>query len=414
MTATLERPGRAAPTIPSTPAPDIALVVLLVLAACEPANTPLRWLSDDPAARWWFQIPLWGFALLVALVDSRGLRAAVRTPARWLLLTGIWMMAVSPFGLVPHLDLATAAGFTAYVLAGAAVVDAGGWPRLRAALFPASAVLLVASTLTELSGIGGSRWFGVFRDPNALAFGCVIAALCGVDRWMRGGRQGLLLAAAALPVLVLTDGRIAMAALAVGIAALVRPALPPMVLPLAIVAVCVGVVLLAANESLGERASRSVSRSGESEEIRTLTGRTEIWEVAVDEVRDRPITGIGAGSTTEMYTIAEDQDRIGFVVTHGHDVWVQLALSGGVVAVVLVLLGSIDFAVRARIRPVRDRDALMLALFVHGITEDVMAEPRFTVIIAAAAFAATAPRRARLRQLTRGRLTRRRSRTPSP
>ncbi len=409
MTAALERAGTARASVPSAPPPDAALVTLLVLAACEPTNTPLRWLTDDSAARWWYQVALWTFALLVALADGRGLRAALRSPARWLLFTGVWMMAVSPFGLVPHLDLATAAGFTAYVLAGAAVVDGGGWPRLRAALFPASAVLLVVSALTELSGIGGSRWFGVFRDPNALAFGCVVAALCGIDRWMRGGRQGLLLAASALPILVLTDGRIAMAALAVGVAALLRPALPPAILPLALVAVCTGVVLLAANDSLGERASRSVSRSGESEEIRTLTGRTGIWEIALDEVRDRPVTGIGAGSTTEVYTVAEEQDRIGFVVTHGHDLWVQLALSGGVVAVLLVLLGSLEFAVRARIRPVRDRDALMLALFVHGITEDVMAEPRFTVIVAAAAFAATAPRRARLRQLRR-----RRSRTPSP
>lgn len=409
MTATLERGGRPSAAPPAAPAPDVALVVLLVLAACEPANTPLRWLSDDPTARWWFQVPLWCVALLVGLVDGRGLGAAIRTPARWLLLTGIWMLVVSPVGRVPHLDLATAAGFTAYVLAGAAVVDAGGWPRLRAALFPASAVLLVASALTEVSGIGGSRWFGVFRDPNALAFGCVVAALCGVDRWMRGGRHGLLLATAALPVLVLTDGRIAMAALAVGLASLVRPALPAIVLPLVIVAACTGGALLAANDSLGERASRSVSRSGESEEIRTLTGRTEIWAIALDEVRERPVTGIGAGSTPEVFAVAEEQDRIGFVVTHGHDVWVQLALSGGVVAVALVLLGSIDFAVRARIRPVRDRDALMLALFVHGITEDVVAEPRFTVIIAAAAFAAAAPRRARL-----GQLRRRRSRTPSP
>jgi O-antigen ligase len=110
-----------------------------------------------------------------------------------------------------------------------------------------------------------------------------------------------------------------------------------------------------------------------------------------------------------MYAVAEEQDRIGFVVTHGHDLWVQLALSGGVVAVALVLLGSIDFAIRARIRPIRDRDALMLALLVHGITEDVMAEPRYTVIIAAAAFATAAPRSARLRQLRR-----RRSRPPSP
>jgi O-antigen ligase len=409
MTAAIEVRVANRLSPPAAPAPDIALVALLVLAACEPQNTPLRWLSDHPSARWWYLVPVWTFALIVGLVDGRGLRAAVRAPAHWLLLTGIWMMVVSPFGLVPHLDLATAAGFTAFVLAGAAVVDAGGWPRVRAALFPASAILLIASTLTELSGIGGSRWFGVFRDPNALAFGCVVAALCGIDRWMRGGRNGLLLASASLPVLVLTDGRIAIAALAVGVAALVRPALPSFVVPLAIVAVCTGVVLLAVDESLGERASRTVSRSGESEEIRTLTGRTEIWQIALDEVRVRPVTGIGAGSTPEMYTVAEEDDLIGFVVTHGHNVWVQLALSGGAVAVLLVALGTIDFAIRARIRPVRDRDALMLALFVHGITEDVMAEPRFTVILTAGAFAATAPRRGRAR-----RLRRRRSRTPSP
>jgi O-antigen ligase len=105
---------------------------------------------------------------------------------------------------------------------------------------------------------------------------------------------------------------------------------------------------------------------------------------------------------------AKQDDRIRFVVTHGHNLAVQLLLSGGVVAALLVLLGVLEFAVRAHIRPVRDRDALMIAMFVHGFTEDVVSEPRSTLILVAAAFAATAPRRGRIRQLRR-----RRSRTPS-
>ncbi len=408
MTDTTEHHRVARVSIASAPSADTSLVVLLVLAACEPSNTPLRWLSDSETARWWFLVPVWSFALLIALVDGRGVRAGTRAPAQWLTICGIWMMAVSPFGLVPHLDLATAAGFTAFVLAGAAVVDAGGWPRVRAALFPASVVLVVASVLTELSGIGGSRWFGVFRDPNALAFGCVVAALCGVDRWMRGGRHGLLLAASSLPVLVLTDGRIAMVALVIGVAAMVRPALPTFVVPAMFGVACIGVVLLAADDSLGERATRTVSRSGESSEITTLTGRTEIWGIALDAVTERPLMGVGAGSTTEVFERAQESERIGFVVTHGHDLWVQLLLSGGVVAVGLVLLGTIDFTLRARARPIRDRDALLIALFVHGLTEDVVSEPRWTLIMAAAAFASTSPRRGRLRQLRR-----RTSHTPS-
>jgi O-antigen ligase len=353
-------------------------------------------------------VPLWSCMLLLASIDGRGLRAARRAPTRWLLCCGLWMMVVSPFGLVPHLDLATAAGFTTFVLFGASIVDAGGWPRLRGAVFPASVVLLTASVLTELSGIGGSRWMGVFRDPNALAFGCVIAALSGLDRWMRGGRGGLLLAAAALPILVLTDGRMAMIALVVGAAALVRPVLPRFVVPAALLITVVGALFLATDTSLGERASRTVSRSGEASEIATVTGRTEIWDVAIDDLRHRPLTGIGAGSTPEAFEVAVEQGRIGFAVTHGHNMWIQLGLSGGVVAVAFAAIGSASYAVRARIRPVRDRDALMLAILIHGLTEDVVAEPRYTLIIAAAAIASTAPRRGRLDVIRR-----RRSRTPS-
>lgn len=377
-----------APALPSR----VTVTVLLVLGACEPSRTPLRWLSDTSSARWWYLVPVWTLALAVGLAEGRGLRRARRAPVGWLLGAMLWTMLVSPFGLLPDVDLAVAAGLTAFVLAGAAIVEAGGWSTIRACVFPASSVLMVASALTEVFESDGERWSGVFRDPNTLGFACVVAVLVGIDRAMRhAGRGGLVLAIGAMPVLLLTDGRVAIVALAAGSIVLLRPMLPRWVLPTMFVVVAIGATALLVDDQLGERASRSLSRSGDTREISTLTGRTAIWEVAVDEIGGHPLTGVGAGSTSEVYRWEAPGERINYAeVTHGHDLWVQLALSGGMPAVGFVAVGVVGYIRRAVRRPVRDRDALMLALLVHGLTEDVVAEPRWTLILAAAAFASTA------------------------
>ncbi len=376
--------------------PDRVVVALLVLTAVEPEHTPFTALTSVDGMRWWYLVPVWSVVLLISLVDGRGLRRAVRAPARWLLAAAVWMLVTSPLGMVPHLDVVTAAGFGAFVLAGAAIVDRGGWPAVRAALFPASVILLAASVIAELVRLDDGRWYGLFRDANALAFATVVAALSGVDRWMRGGRGGLVLALAALPVLVLTDGRMAMVALVVGLLVLVRPALPPWLVPLAFGGALIVAIVLVTDESLGERAGRTVARSGDVTEITTFTGRTDIWAVVLDQVRDRPLTGVGAASTPQVFLDAQRDGRLEWTVTHAHDLWLQLAMSGGLVAVAFVGLGALGFAVRATRRPIRDRDAFMLALLVHGLTEDVVAEPRYTLLLAAAAIASsgrTRPRR---------------------
>jgi O-antigen ligase len=389
-----EATGRARRVVDPDPRADPWLTALLVLSACEPAHTPLRWITDAQAARWWFLVPLWIAAAMVGLADGRGLRGAVRAPARWLLAAAVWMMLVSPVGLVPHLDLATSAGLAAFVLAGCAVVEVGGWPRMRAALFPASVILLSASALTELSGLDGERWMGVFRDANALALGCVVAAVSGLDRWMRRrGAGGLLLMWSSIPLLLLSDGRMAMVALVVALAVVVRPALPRGFLTAALVVGLVAGAWLLADGSRREQLGRSVSRSGDTEELATVTGRTAIWEVALRNVGDRPLTGVGAGSTPEVFASAPPDGRIEyFEVVHGHDLWVQLALSGGIPAVVLVALGGVGYARRAARRPIRDREALVLAIVIQGLTEDVVAEPHLALLVVAAAFASVSRR----------------------
>ena len=167
-------------------------------------------------------------------------------------------------------------------------------------------------------------------------------------------------------------------------------------MPLAFGGALIVAIVLVTDESLGERAGRTVARSGDVTEITTFTGRTDIWAVVLDQVRDRPLTGVGAASTPQVFLDAQRDGRLEWTVTHAHDLWLQLAMSGGLVAVAFVGLGALGFAVRATRRPIRDRDAFMLALLVHGLTEDVVAEPRYTLLLAAAAIASsgrTRPRR---------------------
>jgi O-antigen ligase len=187
------------------------------------------------------------------------------------------------------------------------------------------------------------------------------------------------------------------------VAVMARPALPRWVLPMSLLSLTVVGAWLLADGGRRDDIGRAISRSGDPQEITTFTGRDVIWDVAVEQISRQPLTGIGAGSTPEVFRQERLEGRIDYVdVVHAHDLWLQLGMSGGVPAMVSVGIGALGFTVRAIRRPVRDRDALMIATLVHGITEDVVAEPRYTLVIVAAAFASVARHRKRNDRTRRG------------
>ncbi|WP_433802902.1 O-antigen ligase family protein [Actinomycetospora sp. CA-084318] len=66
-----------------------------------------------------------------------------------------------------------------------------------------------------------------------------------------------------------------------------------------------------------------------------LNGRTELWGVAVDAIRDRPVLGSGAGRLSDSLAAS------GFgQATYVHDVWLSLVAQFGLVGLVFLVIGT--------------------------------------------------------------------------
>ncbi len=80
----------------------------------------------------------------------------------------------------------------------------------------------------------------------------------------------------------------------------------------------------------------------------SLSGRTEIWRLALDAARTRPWLGFGYDvfwSWNEVWPALTLE--VGYYIAHGHSAWVDLALDLGVVGVALFTGGALLAATRA-------------------------------------------------------------------
>lgn len=111
-----------------------------------------------------------------------------------------------------------------------------------------------------------------------------------------------------------------------------------------------------------------LSRSGDINEIRTLTGRTELWSVAWEKIAEKPLLGWGYNGTEELLSSSMDRTFYGEAV-NAHNVVMQTLVSLG-------FLGSLPlFALMGRLivdfirRPDRSRDQLVALAILGGISE---------------------------------------------
>lgn len=125
-----------------------------------------------------------------------------------------------------------------------------------------------------------------------------------------------------------------------------------------------------------------VLREGSVEQLFTLTGRTDLWAVALEAIRTEPILGFGYGAGRLILT-----EQVQWAGT-GHNLWVEAAISLGVVGAFLVTAILVWIGQRA-IRLQRSRPsaignvglAVTVFVFVEGIAGSTLALPGFALTV---------------------------------
>ncbi len=110
-----------------------------------------------------------------------------------------------------------------------------------------------------------------------------------------------------------------------------------------------------------------VSRSGDADEVTSLTGRTSIWNAVLYLSAERPWMGYGYGSS--VFLLPANENLVGFSVSHAHNLFLQLLLTTGWVG--LGLFAAAFFTVGFRAAYVRDwvAVAMLSVVVLNGITE---------------------------------------------
>lgn len=325
------------------------------------------------------KMAVWGCGLLVALLNWRQLREAIREPAVMLLvLLTLWFVVSSVYSPIRVYSFGSAVAFLSVVLFG--VVVRRVVPEamlLRSAIALLTVMLLLGLVLyvlapdramAEMEGGSIRRLAAPFGTPNSLGrvsalviLLAVLARMSGVLRW----HSPLLLVAvaAALTCLYLSQSRTAMAALALALVILYLAGRPRRLLVAAILAALTALMVVVLRVDILDLLTL-VSRTGYVSEVTTLTGRTDIWKFAWSQIVEEPMLGYGHASSKHIFPLLYRQ-YWGWTTTHAHNMWLQIWFTTGLVGV--MLLASVFIAQFRYWLQTRDIGSLAVLVFVFVI-----------------------------------------------
>lgn len=256
--------------------------------------------------------------------------------------------------------------------------------------------LLTLASILFVAGSWGAWLFvpaqGVFAEPigggqffermAGLAHPNTLGQLAGMSLVLAGfSCQGLrrawpllfwLIVAGGLGALVLCASRTAFAAAALALAWGYRKELVSIArgwrFDLLLAPFLIGVMLVGASgygDNLERQLLGKFAKSGDADELTSLTGRSLIWEHTLKLVGERPLTGYGTATSKELlrdYSL------------YTHNMVLNVALSAGFVAAAFLLASILWGGVEALRRPRPLPDALLLLLVLNGLAENVIFE----------------------------------------
>lgn len=216
------------------------------------------------------------------------------------------------------------------------------------------------------------RMCGIAGQANNLAAACAKFLGALFLLWWSGRIRLLVLAplsALGLITLAASEGRTAMLAImaAVAVVILARS------LWLAAAAVLGGVGAILAVTVLSLRfdmITDRLSRSGDPNEVFTLTGRLDIWHVVWTRIAQKPLLGWGYNASKVVLGQFEGFNY-GLMVDTAHNMFLQLLLSIGFVGTLPVIVVLLSLIWNVVVRPYPFRDFFLTVIVVTGISDAI-------------------------------------------
>ena len=147
--------------------------------------------------------------------------------------------------------------------------------------------------------------------------------------------------------------------------------------------VIVGMAIVLSPSNVRDKVAEKMAM-GRTKSVQTLTGRLPLWEELLDSVEKRPLVGHGYLAFWNKEQIEILKDALRWEIPHGHNMYIDWLLDGGVIGLGLFLL---MFATAASVAFYRaafhlDRHAVFVFgfltfAFVHGFAESLFKLPTY-------------------------------------
>ncbi len=241
-------------------------------------------------------------------------------------------------------------------------------PSLAISPFAVSFAPVNADSLGE-----ADRLRGFANHPVSLAAICAMLMVCCAALMHYMPKRRLILGGIivlALVTLMLSQSRMALVAvLASGFIfwLRVRPG-ASWLIPigvLAATAITLTTASVGLENVLPKELVKLVSRSGDVNELLTLTGRSFIWDFTLHQIAEAPILGHGHNSSETIFLERFQY----FTVTHAHNLILQSLFSVGMIGTLFLVTILVIQLRTFLVSPDLFRDVMLVTLLVSGITE---------------------------------------------
>ncbi len=299
-----------------------------------------------------------------------------RTLAERLLLAAFgWSAAVSlltfdPFGAV----VVGGARFGTLVLGmqlGRALDRARLWPALAVGTTVVLGVGAVLGTPPD-----DTRWIGLSEEPNGLA---VTAALTVVASIISTRRHRVAWIGVLAGAITLFATNAAIPALAAAVGVLVW--LTRLVNPIARRALTAAGLILAASIAIAVVVLPTEALPGDGYNLETMNERTGIWSYLAERVPEAPFLGHGPTASHDLAALGVFDERVHWGPNHAHSAPLEMAVTGGLPAAALFVVGLVLAICSALRRSDASTAAVAITLAILAITEPLVRDPSLALLL---------------------------------